>query len=248
MRFCLTVQAELNEQEWPELGTVPSAATVEEDGARIYHGLRVRMGCHAGEAIKEAQGVGGQVMCTAEVHGQIEGSLAALGDPVIHDAGLRSLKGVAKPVRLYVAVPSHLAARLQQPRHSDDDRPALALSRVVAGLGQRLGMNMRRSRGTVCAARPHSSADPALSMPTTVLDAQCGILRGGAAASAAAAAFRCAAVRGLESARSEGWAEAVEGNAEDATGAPRERGTMVDREIERVAHALADHCAQWGKM
>lgn len=208
MQFCFTVQSRLNEQEWPEeLKSLSYAAKVESQGDIVYNGLRVRMGCHVGEAIREvnpltrradyrghavntaarveSQGVGGQVTFTAEVRESIEGCLPLLDDPVILPIGLRTLKGVARPVRLFAAVPAALRVRLAG---ADEDRDRLETSlvkqlvqqRQVEGLGERLGMSMRRSRSTLCVLRPHSAKDPALTPPQQALDAQCAVIRSAA--------------------------------------------------------------------
>eukprot|EP01062_Namystynia_karyoxenos_P012737 TRINITY_DN145_c1_g1_i1.p1 TRINITY_DN145_c1_g1~~TRINITY_DN145_c1_g1_i1.p1 ORF type:complete len:689 (+),score=209.26 TRINITY_DN145_c1_g1_i1:111-2177(+) len=145
VKFCLQVQTNLVEEEWPEeLQEVPAAAYMETSSEQVvYNGLRVRMGCNVGEVIKETnpltgradyrghtvntaarvegQGVGGQVFITSDVREQIEADLRELGDPVVRPVGLRTLKGVAKAVELYAVVPNHLVARLSKKEEGKDE-------------------------------------------------------------------------------------------------------------------------------
>lgn len=200
MRFCLTLQQELNEQEWPdELGECSHAAVVEgEDGSFVYNGLRVRTGCHVGEVIKEtnpvtgradyrgptvniaarteAQGRGGRVMITDDVLQAIDGELEALGNPVIKAAGSRKMKGVGQPMKLHAAVPAHLKARLDD--KEEDKKEEAKVQKATTGLGKALGMKMRRTGGTVCVTRPDLGGDPALGVPPNVLDEACDFIRG----------------------------------------------------------------------
>eukprot|EP01065_Artemidia_motanka_P049251 TRINITY_DN8103_c1_g1_i1.p1 TRINITY_DN8103_c1_g1~~TRINITY_DN8103_c1_g1_i1.p1 ORF type:complete len:736 (+),score=296.28 TRINITY_DN8103_c1_g1_i1:85-2292(+) len=227
LRFCLMVQTDLNDQDWPEeLQEVSAAAREEGAHGPIFAGLRVRMGLHVGEVIKEVnpitgradyrghtvntaarvegQGVGGQIFMTNDALANVEGTLAELGDPVIRTVGLRTLKGVAKPVELYACVPSHLSERLQKekaaPPPTDksekDDRMSFH-TQLFAGLGRQLGMRMRRAHGSLVLVRNDMWVDMVSSSPNEILDEQCDLIRNAA----------------VDIVKTEGTMEAVQGDA-----------------------------------
>lgn len=124
------------------------------------------------------------MMCTEEVRKAIEKHMTWLGDPAIQKAGSRQLKGVAKPVELCAAVPSHLSIRLQMSKAKEAlQKTQSGLGgghfhhQSFVGLGKALGMRMKRAFGTVCCVRPDCPADPALDNPSSVLDRQCDLIR-----------------------------------------------------------------------
>eukprot|EP01065_Artemidia_motanka_P038999 TRINITY_DN4783_c0_g2_i2.p1 TRINITY_DN4783_c0_g2~~TRINITY_DN4783_c0_g2_i2.p1 ORF type:complete len:706 (+),score=172.44 TRINITY_DN4783_c0_g2_i2:84-2120(+) len=206
VRFMLSVQQELAQQEWPEgLGRAAAAQPVPHPQSAdkwLYNGLRVRMGCHVGNVITEVnpltgradyrgptvntaarvegQGKGGLIAITSDVLDAVKISLDELGNPELMLLGERKLKGVAEPVEIYMMAPADLKARLQ------DAKPAATTAQAAApapttgftsGLGKKLGMRLRRSHSTVGCSQVRRLTDPAESDCTLICDLCCDVVR-----------------------------------------------------------------------
>lgn len=112
--FCLEVQTDLLECDWPRATLDHTDACASNDGA--WKGLRVRMGVHSGRAAavtqhemtgrwryagqsvamaKAVEGVchGGQILVSAACFRQIDGLLTQLGSPQVVDLGEHIVQG-----------------------------------------------------------------------------------------------------------------------------------------------------------
>eukprot|EP01062_Namystynia_karyoxenos_P003505 TRINITY_DN11257_c0_g1_i1.p1 TRINITY_DN11257_c0_g1~~TRINITY_DN11257_c0_g1_i1.p1 ORF type:complete len:799 (+),score=167.39 TRINITY_DN11257_c0_g1_i1:84-2480(+) len=155
VQFCLDVQESLVEQEWPdELNEVASARTVVVDDVCIHRGLRIRMGCHFGEVLKEinpvtrradyrgptvnvaarteGQGIGGLITLTEVMLDRVAADMPVLGNPATRSLGRRQLKGVVDQVHIHAMVPACLEKRLDHHLGRPDAIRTRRLSRWVA--------------------------------------------------------------------------------------------------------------------
>eukprot|EP01062_Namystynia_karyoxenos_P052908 TRINITY_DN4260_c0_g1_i1.p1 TRINITY_DN4260_c0_g1~~TRINITY_DN4260_c0_g1_i1.p1 ORF type:complete len:513 (+),score=147.27 TRINITY_DN4260_c0_g1_i1:1-1539(+) len=138
LRFGLEAQLGLLRQRWPEdLLTHPLCQKITAStGEPLWGGLRVRIGVQHGPCRVERNPVTGRcdyVGHTVNTAARLEAvlrkgglvaaedsavsalsadDLARLGDPVLHDAGLRELKGVKSKAHVWALVPQSLRARV----------------------------------------------------------------------------------------------------------------------------------------
>ena len=132
--FCLKTQEEFVKQKWPSDLELTPQYHRPSDSLPMWNGLRLRMGCHIGEATVEENPLTGRVdyrgsivnmaarleskalpgtLCiNKEVHHMIKGQLSEAGNPVIQDCGWHELKGIGK-VDIVVLCPASLAPRLK---------------------------------------------------------------------------------------------------------------------------------------
>ena len=132
--FCLKTQEEFVKQKWPSDLELPPQYHNSNDPLPVWSGLRLRMGCHVGDAGVEENPLTGRVdyrgstvnmaarleskalpgtLCiNRELHQMIKGQLSEAGNPVIQDLGSHELKGIGF-VDLYLLCPSTLATRLR---------------------------------------------------------------------------------------------------------------------------------------
>eukprot|EP00756_Hemistasia_phaeocysticola_P065302 Hpha_TRINITY_DN8465_c0_g1::TRINITY_DN8465_c0_g1_i1::g.34554::m.34554 len=133
IRFALGVQTALVQAEWPEDLDRPMEGKAG-DGGPLWHGLRVRIGAHCGEAKAEenpltgrtdyrgttvnkaarveAKARGGTVCVTSELLAIVAQDLKSLGSPFVHDHGSHVLKGLPGTSPLHLMLPSALSGRL----------------------------------------------------------------------------------------------------------------------------------------
>eukprot|EP01059_Diplonema_ambulator_P032403 TRINITY_DN6336_c0_g4_i1.p1 TRINITY_DN6336_c0_g4~~TRINITY_DN6336_c0_g4_i1.p1 ORF type:complete len:1093 (+),score=361.27 TRINITY_DN6336_c0_g4_i1:33-3281(+) len=132
MSFCLSVQRDLLDQDWPEgLGL----EKVDSNGKPLWNGLRIRMGVHCGSAIVEENPItartdyrgenvakasraenmakGGTVCITSTLLEKIQPHLSELDHPAILDIGEKQLKGIQGTTALHILAPRTLADRLK---------------------------------------------------------------------------------------------------------------------------------------
>jgi len=140
VRWCLSVQQTLLEQEWPSaLLAQPSGAQETRDGALLFSGLRIRMGIHVGQPACRRNPItgrmdyfgpcvnlsarvsdsahGGQVVCSREVADRIAAGLQAgefpneRSAPRVSDLGTHCYKGISGPVQVYQVFNNALQGR-----------------------------------------------------------------------------------------------------------------------------------------
>mmetsp|Transcript_145750 Transcript_145750/g.265475 ORF Transcript_145750/g.265475 Transcript_145750/m.265475 type:complete len:893 (-) Transcript_145750:266-2944(-) len=133
VEFCLNVQSELCNRNWPEAILQHPDAMPSKNG--VWRGLRVRMGLHsgrpevnmheltgrlryAGHSVAIAKAIedtchGGQIVLSAQSFAQIDGILQHLQSPQVVDLGHHILHahGHREPISMHLLqlVPSHLA-------------------------------------------------------------------------------------------------------------------------------------------
>ena len=132
--FCLKTQEEFVKQKWPSDLELTPQYHRPSDSLPMWNGLRLRMGCHIGEATVEENPLTGRVdyrgsivnmaarleskalpgtLCISkEVYQMIKGQLSEAGNPVVKEVGFQELKGIGK-VDLLLLCPTSLSGRLQ---------------------------------------------------------------------------------------------------------------------------------------
>lgn len=143
LKFCLSVQTQFLESDWPrEILESPVCATISDsDGHVLYRGLSIRMGVHFGMADDEEDKVarrmdyhgihmiiasrvsaladGGQINITETIRDAfLQLPERERPDVVIYDVGMTPLKGLQNPEHLFVVYPRPLAERHQMRRDS----------------------------------------------------------------------------------------------------------------------------------
>lgn len=136
LRFCVAVQQQFVESDWPrEILNSPVAAPVyNANGRHLYRGLSVRMGIHFGMTDDEEDKVarrmdyhGVHMIIAARVSALADGGQINITDTIrdmylrtpekdrpdiaMFDLGLTPLKGLPNPEHLYVVYPKPLADR-----------------------------------------------------------------------------------------------------------------------------------------
>eukprot|EP00756_Hemistasia_phaeocysticola_P066601 Hpha_TRINITY_DN9346_c0_g2::TRINITY_DN9346_c0_g2_i1::g.26024::m.26024 len=141
--FGVAGQLRLAQSDWPpDLCTHPLCCRLDSHDGILWQGLRVRIGMNCGPVRVEKNPVTGRFDyfgSTVNVAARVEAALKRGGltgvtesmmneldpefrrrpDLCIADHGIHELKGVAKPVRIFIVLPRQLAPRLQ-------DRPSTA--------------------------------------------------------------------------------------------------------------------------
>ena len=132
--FCLKTQEEFVKQKWPSDLELTPQYHRPSDSLPMWNGLRLRMGCHIGDAgveenpltgrvdyrgstvnmaaRLEARALPGTLCINRELHQMIKGQLSEAGNPVVKEIGLQELKGIGK-VDLLLLCPTSLSGRLQ---------------------------------------------------------------------------------------------------------------------------------------
>ena len=134
--FCLKTQEEFVKQKWPSDLELTPQYHRSTDALPVWNGLRLRMGCHVGDAgveenpltgrvdyrgstvnmaaRLEAKALPGTLCISKEVHQMVKGQLSQseAANPVLQDLGLQELKGIGK-VDLVILCPASLAPRLK---------------------------------------------------------------------------------------------------------------------------------------
>ena len=132
--FCLKTQEEFVKQKWPSDLELTPQYHRPSDSLPMWNGLRLRMGCHVGDAGVEENPLTGRVdyrgstvnmaarleskalpgtLCISkELHQMIKSQLSEAGNPVVKEVGFQELKGIGK-VDLLLLCPTSLSGRLQ---------------------------------------------------------------------------------------------------------------------------------------
>eukprot|EP01062_Namystynia_karyoxenos_P032884 TRINITY_DN2421_c0_g2_i1.p1 TRINITY_DN2421_c0_g2~~TRINITY_DN2421_c0_g2_i1.p1 ORF type:complete len:898 (+),score=247.39 TRINITY_DN2421_c0_g2_i1:246-2696(+) len=190
--FALAAQEGLLTAEWPEdLVQHPLCApTASADGELLWHGLRVRMGIHCGDARVQLNPVTGRkdffgptVNTAARVESELRkggligvtdavleavgtDGLRALGWPHVASIGLRKLRGIQKGVAISVLTPAALAQRIDVLTASEHrggtPLPSRRKPRASETLGER-AQSLSSSRSTLQQSPSSSSGGTRLS-------------------------------------------------------------------------------------
>eukprot|EP01116_Phalansterium_solitarium_P016770 TRINITY_DN396_c0_g1_i1.p1 TRINITY_DN396_c0_g1~~TRINITY_DN396_c0_g1_i1.p1 ORF type:complete len:521 (-),score=148.58 TRINITY_DN396_c0_g1_i1:563-2125(-) len=155
VRFCLSIQTRLMRLDWPnEFLTSLAPDVFDDQGVRIFTGVRVRMGIHTGFPICQRDPNTGRMDYFGRMVNKAAriGGLARAGQVLVSDAvmdevarhmsqsmaqvtalGRKVLKGIKEEISCFELVPRHLSGRTAHFAKTRD-QPAISLQKMPSAM------------------------------------------------------------------------------------------------------------------